>query len=87
MTERHDYSIQHNGEHDHIIKAENDHVCVFLLLDKTKASIDEVIEISEPSHASDEDDNDVDREDRAYNEYAKTDPVRRFQFDYDEHVA
>ena len=36
---------------------------------------------------SEEDENEIDRQDRAYNEYAKTDPIRRFQFDYDESVA
>ena len=35
----------------------------------------------------DEDDNDIDREDRAYSEYDKRYPIRRFQFDYDEHVV
>ena len=31
--------------------------------------------------------NEIDRDDQAYSEYTKTDPIRRFQFDYDEHVA
>ena len=46
-----------------------------------------MVEASIHPAGSDEDENDVDREDRAYSEYAKTDPIRRFQFDYDEHVA
>ena len=36
---------------------------------------------------SDSDENEIDRQDREYHEYAKTDSIRRFQFDYDEHVA
>ena len=29
----------------------------------------------------------IDKQDKEYCEFAKTDPIRRFQFDYDEHVA
>lgn len=36
---------------------------------------------------SDEDENEIDKQDAAHNEYVQTDPIRRFQFDYDEHVA
>ena len=47
----------------------------------------EEAETSEHPPVSDEDDNEIDKDDQAYSEYAKTDPIRRFQFDYDEHVA
>ena len=47
----------------------------------------ELVETSVHPAGSDEDENAIDREDRAYSEYAKTDPIKRFQFDYDEHVA
>ena len=33
------------------------------------------------------DDNVIDKEDKEHSEYVKTDNIRRFQFDYDEHVA
>ena len=36
---------------------------------------------------SSSEENEVDREDRDYAEFAQTDPVRRYQFDYDEHVV
>ena len=41
---------------------------------------------SHPSKSYGEED-DVDKQDEEYIEYAKTDPIRRFQFDYDEHIA
>ena len=47
----------------------------------------EVVETSKHPPVSDEDKNEIDRDDRAYSEYAKTDPIRLFQFHYDEHVA
>ena len=40
---------------------------------------------SSSSESSDEDV--IDKLDKEYSEFAKTDPIRRFQFDYDEHVA
>lgn len=33
------------------------------------------------------DDNVIDKQDKEYSELAKTDPIRRFRFDYDKHVA
>ena len=42
---------------------------------------------TEHSTNSSEPDNEIDKQDKDYNEYAKTDPIRSFQFDYDEHVA
>ena len=39
--------------------------------------------LSEDNQSEDE----MEKEDKEYNDYAKTDPIRKFQFDYDEHVA
>ena len=70
-----------NGE-NHLLDSENDEI--FL---NTDSKNNEVVQTSEHPPVSDKDANEICRENRAYSEYAQTDPIRRFQFDYDKYVA
>ena len=59
---------------------------LFLDIDENNYERNKDDEIKSENDGSDEQ-NDIDRQDKEYCEFAKTDSIRRFQFDYDESVS
>ena len=57
------------------------------ILNDPNGELGRTIEAEEQLSDSDNEPSAIEREDEDYNNFATTDPIRRFQFDYDEHVA